>query len=501
MPLPLLFALFIAFGFDPVSPEGATSALAPLSGIEVLRKSLDALGGIVTVGATAYLFGLAVAARVNRGGRATWPTSEEFTAWAATGSTCSACSSLVSLSTCEAGRESFARVSLWGDPILIDDALILLPFLIIQLAGWWGLYAAERALREPRAGRSGQLGGVGRFLWLKSRQSLGMVLPVAVVYGLGTDIIHRGWPSTAASPWDQPLGLIVMGVLVLLAAPALIRLAWPTRPLPPGPLRSRLEHVADRVGFRCTDILVWDTSGLLVNAGVTGSLPWFRYVFLTGTLIEELNPHEVSAVFGHEIGHIAHRHLVYFGFFVLASLGVLALASGAINQVLAILPLPETLSPGTNGSLVLEACLTLLVIGAYFFFVFGYLSRRFEGQADVFGCKVVSCGQLDCPPHSDLDGPLARNSPIGERPPMPLCPVGIRIFIIALENVAKRNGMKPRAWSWRHGSIVRRIAFLEGLIQSPDAERRFQLKVRRMRWVLGLILLTGAASAVLLSVE
>ena len=101
-----------------------------------------------------------------------------------------------------------------------------------------------------------------------------------------------------------------MGLLVLVLSPLFVRLAWPTRPLPPGPLRDRLERLARRFGFRCTDILVWDTGQVMVNAGVTGALPWFRYVLLTDALIESLSPLEIAAVFGHEIGHIAHRHLL-----------------------------------------------------------------------------------------------------------------------------------------------------------------------------------------------
>ena len=60
-----------------------------------------------------------------------------------------------------------------------------------------------------------------------------------------------------------------MGALVLVLAPAFVRLTWPTRPLPPGPLRDRLERLSRRFRFRCTDILVWDTGQALVNAGVT----------------------------------------------------------------------------------------------------------------------------------------------------------------------------------------------------------------------------------------
>ena len=61
----------------------------------------------------------------------------------------------------------------------------------------------------------------------------------------------------------------------------------------------------------------------MVNACVTGILPVSGYVLLSDALIEALTPHEIAAVFGHEIGHIAHRHLLYFGFFFMGSLGLL----------------------------------------------------------------------------------------------------------------------------------------------------------------------------------
>ena len=197
-----------------------------------------------------------------------------------------------------------------GDTILLDDLLILLPYFLAQLLGWWGLYAAERALRPSGRHGSGQVANLGRFLTLKVRQSLGLVLPGLLVFSLGQDLARQQWPDWAGGGWAPVAGMAFMGLLVLVLSPLFVRLAWPTHPLPPGPLRDRLEHLAKRYGFRCTDILVWDTGHVLVNAGVTGALPWFRYVLLTDALIENLNPLEVAAVFGHEIGHIAHRHLV-----------------------------------------------------------------------------------------------------------------------------------------------------------------------------------------------
>ena len=89
---------------------------------------------------------------------------------------------------------------------------------------------------------------------------MGLVLPVASLFTLGQDLFH----------WHGRSGRRVLGAPdragrhgsdVLVLSPAFIRLAWPTRPLPPGPLRDRLERVAARFGFRCTDILVWDTEG------------------------------------------------------------------------------------------------------------------------------------------------------------------------------------------------------------------------------------------------
>jgi len=483
MPLPLLFALFLAFGFDPPRPGPRPMPLA-----DALARTGEAACAVLGLAAFAFLFGRVVAFRVARRGRASSRVRRAYVLGVRAVDLLSV--AVFGWIVHDLGWPRVVRSGFGlGDPVLVDDALILLPFILAQLAGWWGVYAAERALRPSR----GPV-GLGRYLSLKARQSLGMVLPVAGLYALGSDLIRRRWPEAATSPWEQTVGLAVMGLFVLALAPAFVRLAWPTRPLPPGPLRDRLEHLARRLGFRCTDILVWDTNQVVVNAGVTGSLPWFRYVLLTDALIENLGPHEVAAVFGHEIGHIAHRHLLYFGFFVVGSVWVLALgANGAadpLQRLLAVGTWPDWLVGDSTAADVVRAVLLLLLVATYFLVVFGFVSRRFERQADVFGCRAISCGRFDCPPHADLDG---RPGPAPEAASVPLCPVGIRIFINALTSVAMLNGMRPNAWSWRHGSIMRRINFLESLVDRPDAERRFQVGVRRMRRGVAAVLLTAVA--------
>ena len=135
--------------------------------------------------------------------------------------------------------------------------------------------------------------------------------------------------------------------------------------------------------------------------------------------------------------------------------------------------------------------MALASLGLYFLLVFGFLSRRFERQADIFGCRAVSCGRPGCPPHADLNG-----HPGALTAGRDLCPVGIGIFTHALADVAALNGMEPNALSWRHGSIGRRIAFLKGLEGHPEVERRFQNGVTWLRLALGLLLVSAVALAI-----
>ncbi|WP_169974314.1 M48 family metallopeptidase [Tautonia rosea] len=377
--------------------------------------------------------------------------------------------------------------------IVLEEAIVLLPFPIMILSVWWGLFPAERSLTASRA-RIAQPIRLGGHLIVKSRQAFGLVLPVAVLFALVLEVDRWLESAIQVGAWVH-LGLYaVLGGLILILSPAFVRLSWPSRPLPPGPIRDRLEQLARRFDFRYTEILVWDTGGTLVNAGVTGALPWFRYVLLTDAMLEHLAPRQIEAVFGHEVGHIAHRHLTYFGLFFLGTMGVMALLSAGIDQVLTVDSPYWIWGRSRWVELLFQASVALGIALVYFFVVFGFLSRWFERQADVFGCRVVSCGLADCPPHRDINADTSLNS---GNVPESLCPVGIGIFIEALSLVATLNGLEPKAASWRHGSIARRIDFLRKLEGRPEVERRFQTRLHRLRLGLGLVL----AMAVLVAVS
>jgi Zn-dependent protease with chaperone function len=257
-------------------------------------------------------------------------------------------------------------------------------------------------------------------------------------------------------------------------------------------VRDRLAAAGRRLGVRYADILHWDTRGSVANAMVAGVVPWVRYVLLSDRLLAELTPDEVEAVFGHEAGHVRHGHMVFYLLFLVMSLfalsGVWAAATEAVwGRPVAAAAAEGAAGDGPAGWREWEPVPVVLLAGAYVFVAFGFVSRRCERQADLYGCRAVSCGRPDCAAH-DPDAALL---PAGRG----LCPTGIRTFIAALEKVAVANGIsrdRP-GWlhAWLHGSIARRVAFLDTVLVDRAAAAAFQWRVGLLKW--GLV--AGLAAA------
>ena len=394
------------------------------------------------------------------------------------------------------------------------ELLVLAPFLAAQLASWTFFYDAERAsqraarrlLQEsPEAGawlepeRDVSAGGRASYVLFQFRQKLGLVfIPVLLLVfqkELYRELPHawREWQGAANA------GGILALALVFVTMPWIVRLVLGLKPLPGGPLRDRLLATGRRLKFRCSNVLLWNTRSGMANAMVIGIVPWARYVVFTDRLVEDFSPEEVEAVFGHEVGHVKHHHMLYYLGFLTASMAVLFLAAEQGESVLrglmqdaagpVLTYVGSLLSLGSHqfwGAAPVVACML-----TYIFVVFGFLSRRCERQADVFGCRAVSCRLANCPGHA-----AGAELPPGGRG---LCPTGIRTFIRALEKVALVNGIsrdKPGfLQSWQHSTIARRVEFLQRVLQDPREERRFQRRVAVVKWAMFLVL--GAALGLL----
>jgi Zn-dependent protease with chaperone function len=357
------------------------------------------------------------------------------------------------------------------------ELLVLAPFLIGLVLSWLCFYDAERAIHDtaPCADPANPFWGRGTYLVFHLRHTLGLVL-IPVVLMVVEKAFRRQFPDLEKQyPWPMFVAGCLMLASIFIGLPWLLRLVLGLRSLPDGPLRQRLLEAGRRLHFRCSDILMWNTRGVIANAMVVGVVPFLRYVLLTDRLLAELTPEEVEAVFGHEVGHVKHHHMVYYLSFLLGSLLV-------VFNVLGLTV--DALDLNIDAPSYLAALPFVGLLGAYIFVVFGFLSRRCERQADIYGCRAVSCARGDCAGHDPELVPVAAGKG--------LCPTGIRTFIEALEKVACLNGIsrdRP-GWlqSWQHSTIARRVEFLQRVLVDPSVEARFQRTVRLVKWSLLLVL-------------
>jgi len=108
--------------------------------------------------------------------------------------------------------------------------------------------------------------------------------------------------------------------------------------------------------------------------------------------------------------------------------------------------------------------------------VFGWVSRRFERQADVHAAQTVGQGK-------DHDGD--NNNRLSAR--------GAWIMETALIRIALLNGMSIDARSWRHSSIASRAAFLRQLAEQDGALNRFMRLVQYIKLliIVGIVIGVG----------
>ncbi|MGZ5080424.1 MAG: M48 family metallopeptidase [Usitatibacter sp.] len=165
-------------------------------------------------------------------------------------------------------------------------------------------------------------------------------------------------------------------------------------PLEEGSLRSRIEALLARCGFRAEGLFVMDGSKRSShgNAYFTGFGKTKRIVFFD-TLIERLTPQEIEAVLAHELGHFARGHIprllaVRFALalLMLALLGWLY-REPAFHQALG---LPEA----HIGALLAGFALVIPVFTFPFQPLASLLARRQEFEADAFAAKHASAADL-----------------------------------------------------------------------------------------------------------
>jgi len=329
---------------------------------------------------------------------------------------------------------------------VLGSLLGILPYLLLLCSVWWEAYPLHGVLL-------GQSGTRGRFVIAHARMELPVLVPWVVLMAL-SDLVGLVWPAGMARVQQEPLLQLLYApvflVLVGIFLPVLVRALWGCRPIPPGPLRERLEALCARLGLNVGELLYWPIlEGRVLTAGIVGLLPRFRYLLITPALAEALAAEELDGVVAHEAGHVRHHHLWFYLFFFLGYVCVVAIFFRFAEAGLAWWGIadPEALRR-PRVSLMTSAALTvglLAVLFGYFRVLFGAVSRAFERQADAHALEAMG-----------RPGPIIR----------------------ALERISFFSGDIRDLPSWHHGSIGERVAFLERAAARPQLLAAHHSKVR-----------------------
>ena len=376
----------------------------------------------------------------------------------------------------------------------VADLVIVLPFLVAATLVFVGTYPIDRALHRAAntpvrgaAAASPAAWSLPAYLLFNVRHHL-LVVAVPMILILAAFDLARDH-----EPWLQQLFQIqwaaeavpaVAAGVVFVFAPVMLRYIWPTKVLPDGRLRRRLQAICADIGLKYRDILVWRSEGLMVNAAMMGLFPSVRYILLSDGLLESMTAEQIEAVFGHEAGHIRHRHIPFFALFAICSMLLLSAAVEAMR-----LGVEHGLFH--LDALVIEGIAFVFIL-AFWWVAFGWLSRLFERQSDLFGARCVtptdaSACHRPCAIHDH-----SRTDP----PPTALCATAAAVFASALDRVAILNGIPHEERSWRHPSIASRIRSLAALAGDPNLVRSLERQVRRLKIALLAFAVVGTLVAV-----
>jgi STE24 endopeptidase len=371
------------------------------------------------------------------------------------------------------------RTPVIGTWPLVSGVLAILPFLLSVMLSWLALYSADRAVRQIalevylfRGKPVRPVWSLAHYLLYNLRhQVLFVLIPMLLILGAHDVAMRYERPleRLTGMPYASDLLVGLAAFVVALITPAILRHVWVTQRLPAGPLRDRLTYLAAKLRLRCREILVWRTGGMIVNAAVMGVVAPLRYVLITDGMLEQMDDTKIEAVFGHEAGHVKRHHILFFLMF--------AFISGCAATIFSL----QTFRLARRDYALFQWLATAfgLLLAVKWGVVFGWISRRFERQADVYGVRTLALSGMPCALPCALHA--APGNPGGAPLTGALCATAAHVFADALHEVALLNGIRPEARSWRHSSIASRSQFVEELALHPPRARRFERRVNLIK--------------------
>ena len=385
-------------------------------------------------------------------------------------------------------------------PVQLPAAAVgTLPGLLAWMGLWWSQYPADRALREQnllfRLDQDLQIytsPTLGQYFRQNFRlQILFTAIPILLILLVHDVVMVALWKATPVnidSNVTEGIVTLCSALSVFVVVPGVLYRILGARSLPPSALRDRMEAmcVMHRLKFR--DILLWPTHNRIANALVMGVTPRFRYVLLSDLLLAEMSDEQIEAVFAHELGHVKHAHMIWYIVFM----KVLVLVLAVIGLGLEVAQKHWLKIPAW---MPMDLVTVAFGFGA-FLLAFGYVSRRFERQADVFAARTLQRFDI-------AEAAIAVSKPGLALRPSHVGNYGATMFASALERVAYINNMPIggehrfeggpiqrlgvlASWmvdlsnNWLHGSIATRMKTLQSMSADPLSTQRFDRRMARL---------------------
>ncbi len=395
-----------------------------------------------------------------------------------------------------------------GDVILLDELIVITPALLMLTFGWWAFYPLDRRMREASLMRRMEGGEAVRPIWSRTQfivsqvrhQLLLLLVPMVFMlawfdFVMVSDLVDRWVPADA-----QPLLMVAGAGVVFLFTPLVMRYVWDTKPLPDGDLRRRLIAMCNQHRVAVRELLLWRTFGGMVNGAVMGVFGGLRYILLTDALLESLPQRQVEAVMAHELAHVRRHHMFWL---LLVAGTTMAAATGLIHTAVVqtmdagILPMWLERPLSSPGAVDVSAMLPAMVV---WLLMFGWVSRRFERQADTFAVQHLTRASFMTPDGAAInDNTTTPTEPTAQKDePSPQAdktiPVTLKVepeaanaMIRALQQVAVLNNIAVRRCSWRHGSIAWRQTYLRQIVGQPLNDLSIDTQVMWIKTVTALV--------------
>jgi len=158
-------------------------------------------------------------------------------------------------------------------------------------------------------------------------------------------------------------------------------------------------------------------------------------------------------VMAHEIGHVRRRHMPWLLVSMLAAIAIVVAALMAVQGT----PVAD-IGAGSTVAVLIGVSVVLVI--------FGWISRRFERQADAFAVRHINAKQSM---------------------PAAISASAAAVVCDALGRIAILNSVAPTRRSWRHGSIAWRQAYLQSIVGSTADGLAIDRQVRWIKVVVAVI--------------